>query len=158
MTEPEGRWLTALVRRGREDPIRVCRATIILASSSGTPVAAIARLVAADEQAVRHVIHAFSERGLATLDPQGAGGRLRPISDDDNRHVDRSAGRSRLTTRANESPAASRTHPVGGIRAAAALGSAHDHPHSIKLGCEDRRSVMYFLVRRWGSPSTAYPG
>jgi hypothetical protein len=35
------------VRRGRGNPIRVRRATIIMASASGTPVAAIARLVAA---------------------------------------------------------------------------------------------------------------
>src|SRR5215212_8754889 len=49
LTEQEGQRLTALVRRGRANPIRVRRATIILASSSGTPVSAIARLVAADE-------------------------------------------------------------------------------------------------------------
>ena len=59
LTEQEGQRLTALVRRGRGNPIRVRRATIILASSSGTPVAAIARLVAADEDTVRDVIHAF---------------------------------------------------------------------------------------------------
>ena len=35
---------------------------------------AIARLVAADEDAVRDVIHAFNERGLAALDPP-VGGR-----------------------------------------------------------------------------------
>jgi hypothetical protein len=33
---------------------------MILASASGTSVAAIARLVAADEDTVRDVIHAFS--------------------------------------------------------------------------------------------------
>ncbi|MFC4950935.1 helix-turn-helix domain-containing protein [Pseudonocardia sp. GCM10023141] len=54
-----------------------------MASASGTPVAAIARLVAADEDTVRDVIHAFNERGLAALDPQWAGGRPRLISDDD---------------------------------------------------------------------------
>jgi hypothetical protein len=36
-----------------------------LASSSGTSVPAIVRLVAADEDTVRDVIHAFNERGLA---------------------------------------------------------------------------------------------
>jgi len=56
---------------------------IIMASSSGTPVPAIARLVAADEDTVRDVVHAFNERGLAALDPQWAGGRPRLISDDD---------------------------------------------------------------------------
>jgi transposase len=83
LTEQEGQRLTALVRRGRAHPIRVRRATIILASSSGTPVSAIARLVAADEDTVRDVIHAFNEQGLAALDPQWAGGRPRLITDDD---------------------------------------------------------------------------
>jgi hypothetical protein len=36
---------------------------IIMASASGTLVPAIARLVAADEDTVRDVIHAFNERG-----------------------------------------------------------------------------------------------
>ena len=68
-TDEEGRRLTQIVRRGRGHPIRVRRATIILASASGTPVPAIARLVAADEDTVRDVIHAFNQRGLAALDP-----------------------------------------------------------------------------------------
>ena len=53
---------------------------IIMASASGTLVPAIARLVAADEDTVRDVIHAFNQRGLAALDPQWAGGRPRLIS------------------------------------------------------------------------------
>jgi len=77
LTEEEGQRLVRIVRRGRGHPIRVRRATIILASSSGTPVPAIARLVAADEDTVRDVIHAFNQRGLAALDPQWAGGRPR---------------------------------------------------------------------------------
>jgi transposase len=83
LSDHEGRALTQIVRRGRGSSIRVRRATIIMASSSGTPVAAIARLVAADEDTVRDVIHAFNERGLAALDPQWAGGRPRQISDAD---------------------------------------------------------------------------
>jgi len=75
--------LTQIVRRGRGNPIRMRRATIILASSSGTPVSAIARLVAADEDTIRDVIHAFNERGLAALDPRWAGGRPRLIRDED---------------------------------------------------------------------------
>ena len=54
-----------------------------MASASGTPVSAIARLVAADEDTVRDVIHTFNERGLAALDPRWAGGRPRLISDED---------------------------------------------------------------------------
>jgi transposase len=83
LTEEEGQRLVRIVRRGRGHPIRVRRATIILASSSGTPVPAIARLVAADEDTVRDVIHAFNQRGLDALDPRWAGGRPRRISDDD---------------------------------------------------------------------------
>ncbi len=59
------------------------RALIIMASASGTPVPAIARLVAAHEDTVRDVIHAFNEIGLRALDPQWAGGRPRRINDDD---------------------------------------------------------------------------
>lgn len=83
LSDQEGQRLTQLVRRGRGNPIRIRRATIIMASASGTPVPAIARLVAADEDTVRDVIHAFNERGLAALDPRWAGGRPRLISDDD---------------------------------------------------------------------------
>ena len=71
------RRLTQIVRGGRGNLIRVRRATIIMESASGTPVPAIARLVAADEDTVRDVLHAFNQRGLATLDPQWAGGRPR---------------------------------------------------------------------------------
>src|SRR6185369_3531818 len=39
------------------------------------------RLVAADENTVRDVIHAFNERGLAALAPRWAGGRPRRISE-----------------------------------------------------------------------------
>src|SRR3954454_23714648 len=83
LSDHEGRTLAQIVRRGRGNSIRVRRATIIMASASGTPVSAIARLVAADEDTVRDVIHAFNERGLAALDPRWAGGRPRLISDDD---------------------------------------------------------------------------
>jgi transposase len=71
------------MRRGKRGSIRVRRATIIMASASGTTVAAIARLVAADEDTVRQVIHRFNEIGLDALDPRWAGGRPRRISPDD---------------------------------------------------------------------------
>jgi len=83
LSDQEGQRLTQIVRRGKHESIRVRRAMIIMASSSGTPVPAIARLVAADEDTVRDVIHAFNETGLAALDPKWAGGRPRLISDDD---------------------------------------------------------------------------
>src|SRR4051795_4151851 len=83
LSEDEGRRLQQIVRRGKHGSIRVRRALIIMSSAAGTPVPAIARLVAADEDPVRDVIHAFNERGLAALDPQWAGGRPRLISDED---------------------------------------------------------------------------
>ena len=60
---------------------------IIMASAAGTPVPAIARLVAADEDTVRDVIHLFNQKGLAALDPRWAGGRPRRISDEDVRVI-----------------------------------------------------------------------
>jgi transposase len=83
LTDQEGRRLQQVVRRGKHESVRVRRAMIIMASASGTPVSAIARLVAADEDTVRDVIHLFNARGLAALDPRWAGGRPRLISDDD---------------------------------------------------------------------------
>jgi transposase len=83
LTDQEGSRLQQIVRRGKHESVRVRRAMIIMASASGTPVAAIARLVAADEDTVRDVIHAFNSKGLAALDPRWAGGRPRLISDDD---------------------------------------------------------------------------
>src|SRR3954449_9692301 len=83
LSEDEGRRLQQIVRRGKHGSIRVRRALIIMSSAAGTPVPAIARLVAADEDTVRDVIHAFNQRGLAALDPQWAGGRPRRISDAD---------------------------------------------------------------------------
>ena len=68
---------------GKHGSVRVRRALIIMASASGTLVPAIARLVAADEDTVRDVIHAFNAKGLAALDPRWAGGRPRLISDGD---------------------------------------------------------------------------
>src|SRR3982751_1557990 len=83
LSEDEGRRLQQIVRRGKRGSIRVRRAMVIMSSASGTPVPAIARLVAADEDTVRDVIHAFNERGLHALDPRWAGGRPRLISDED---------------------------------------------------------------------------
>ena len=83
LSDQEGRRLQQIVRRGQHGSIRVRRAMIIMASASGTPVPAIARLVAADEDTVRDVVHAFNEKGLAALDPKWAGGRPRLISDED---------------------------------------------------------------------------
>lgn len=78
LSDVEGQQLQQIVRRGKHSSIRVRRALIIMASASGTPVSAVARLVQADEDTVRQVIHRFNEIGLACLDPQWAGGRTAP--------------------------------------------------------------------------------
>ena len=56
---------------------------VVLASAGGNSVPVIARLVQADEDSVRQVIHRFNEMGMACLDPQWAGGRPRRISSED---------------------------------------------------------------------------
>ncbi len=80
LTDQEGQRLLRIVRRGRGESIRMRRALMILASAGGTPVSSIARLVAADEDTVREVIHSFNRIGLGALDPRWAGGRPRRIS------------------------------------------------------------------------------
>jgi len=121
LTDQEGRRLLQIVRRGKHESIRVRRAMIIMASASGPLVPAIARLVAADEDTVRDVIHAFDQKGLAALDPQWAGGRPRLISDDDvevivaaaRTHAGRSwACRSRTRARASWRLLAGRDQPA----------------------------------------------
>jgi transposase len=87
LTDEEGRRLQQIVRRGKHGTIRVRRALIIMASASGTPVPAIARLVAAHEDTVRDVIHSFNEIGLRALDPNWGGGRPRRISPDDEQYI-----------------------------------------------------------------------
>jgi transposase len=82
-TQDEGQYLLRLVRRGKHESIRVRRALSVMASASGTMVPTIARLVAADEDTVRDVIHAFNAQGLACLDPHWAGGHPRRITDAD---------------------------------------------------------------------------
>lgn len=83
LSDQEGQKLQRLVRRGTGSTVRLRRAMVVLASAGGNTVPAIARLVQADEDAVRQVIHRFNELGMPSLDPQWAGGRPRQISDDD---------------------------------------------------------------------------
>ena len=69
LTAEEGRRLQQIVRAYAR-VVRVRRAMIIMASAPGTLVPAIARLVAADEDTVRDVIHLFNAKGVAALDPR----------------------------------------------------------------------------------------
>jgi transposase len=83
LSDKEGQTLLRIVRRGKQDTVRYRRALIVMASASGTAVPAIARLVAAHEDTVRDVIHAFNAIGLRALDPRWAGGRPRLSSPDE---------------------------------------------------------------------------
>lgn len=79
----EGRTLQRIVRRGKHGSIRARRAMIIMASASGNTIQAIARLVQADEDTVRGVVHTLNTDGPACLDPHWAGGRPRRITAED---------------------------------------------------------------------------
>ncbi|GIE84599.1 IS630 family transposase [Actinoplanes regularis] len=83
LTDQEGQQLLRITRRGTGSPIRLRRAMVVLASAGGNTVPAIARLVQADEDTIRQLIHRFNEMGMACLNPQWAGGRPRQISPDD---------------------------------------------------------------------------
>src|ERR671921_947457 len=87
LSDEEGQRLQRLVRRGEPKTttsvIRYRRAMVVLASAGGNSVPVIARLVAADEDTIREVIHRFNELGMRALDPRWAGGRPRRISAED---------------------------------------------------------------------------
>ncbi|MEU9623482.1 IS630 family transposase [Streptomyces sp. NPDC048155] len=83
LTDQEGRKLQQIVRRGSTSSVRYRRAMMLLASAGGNRVPVIAKLVQADEDTVRDVIHRFNEMGLACLNPRWAGGRPRLLSPDD---------------------------------------------------------------------------
>jgi len=83
LSDQEGQQLLRITRRGTGSPIRLRRAMVVLASADGNTVPAIARLVQADEDTIRQVIHRFNEMGMASLDPRWAGGRPRLCPDDE---------------------------------------------------------------------------
>ncbi len=87
LTDYEGRQLQQIVRRGggksQKSVVRWRRAMVVMASASGNTVPAIARLVSTSEDRVREMIHRFNDKGMASLDPQWAGGRPRRITTDD---------------------------------------------------------------------------
>ncbi len=87
MTAEEGRQIQQIVRRGGgktdKSHVRWRRAVVVHASAGGNTVPVIARLVATSEDRVREMIHRFNDMGMASLDPQWAGGRPRQITTDD---------------------------------------------------------------------------
>jgi transposase len=82
LSETEDAVLLRIVRgdEGRQESIRVRRAVMVRASAHGARASVIARLLDADADTVRDVIHAFNANGLAALDPHWAGGRPRRIT------------------------------------------------------------------------------
>lgn len=70
----EGARLKSISKRARYQSKRQ-RAIILLASSTGMSAPQIAAMARTDESHVRKVIHAFNERGFASLDPDYRGGR-----------------------------------------------------------------------------------
>jgi transposase len=87
LTDEEGWQLQRIVRRGgsrsEKSIVKWRRAVVVHASAGGNTIATIARLVATSEDRVREMIHRFNEMGMASLDPQWAGGRPRLITTDD---------------------------------------------------------------------------
>lgn len=87
LSDHEGRQLQQIVRRGggrsEKSIVRWRRAMVVMASASGNTVPAIANLVQTSEDRVREMIHRFNDKGMASLDPQWAGGRPRQITTDD---------------------------------------------------------------------------
>lgn len=70
LSDQEGQQLLRITRRGTGSPIRLRRAMVMLASAGGNTVPAVARLVQADEDTIRQVIHRLNEMGMASLEPR----------------------------------------------------------------------------------------
>lgn len=87
LTSQEGQQLQPIVRRGGgktdNSHVKWRRALVVHASAGGNTVSAIAVLVVTSQDRVREMIHRFNEKGMASLDPQWAGGRPRQITTDD---------------------------------------------------------------------------
>jgi hypothetical protein len=87
IADHEGQKPQQIVRRGSTNSVRYPRVMCLPACAGSNTVLVIARRVAADEDTVRDVVHRFDENGLACLDPRWAGGRPRPLGDDDEAFV-----------------------------------------------------------------------
>jgi len=87
LTPQEGQQIQRIVRRGGgstdKSHVKWRRALVVHASAGGNTVPVIARLVVTSEDRVREMIHRFNEMGMASLDPQWAGGRPRQITTED---------------------------------------------------------------------------
>ena len=95
LSDDEGRQLQRIVRRGGgktdNSVVRWRRAMVVLASAGGNTVEVIARLVQTSPDRVREMIHRFNDMGMASLDPQWAGGRPRRITTEDEAFIVKTA-------------------------------------------------------------------
>jgi transposase len=157
LSPAEGQRLQRIVRRGESQQggnvVRWRRAVMILASAGGNSVPVIARLVAADEDTVREVIHRFNEIGLDCLDPEWAGGRPRLLDSGDEDFVAATA----LTrpTRLGQPFTCWSIRKLAGYLAAC--------PHPLRIGREvlrtllHRRGITFQHTRTWkDSPDPEY--
>jgi hypothetical protein len=91
LSEQEDRDLLRIVRgEGSQNSVRMRRAVMVRASADATSPE-IARVLAADPDTVRDVIHAFNDDGFAALDPHWGPGRPRRITTDDEDYLTRVA-------------------------------------------------------------------
>ncbi|ATZ23159.1 hypothetical protein SLAV_06270 [Streptomyces lavendulae subsp. lavendulae] len=154
LTEQKGQKVQRIVRRGSTSSVRFRRAMMPMASAGGSTVPVIARLVQADEDTGRDVIHRFNEIGLACLNPQWAGGRPRLLSRDDEDFVVQTA-----TTRPTQ---------VGKPFTRWSIRKLADHPRRniarpIRIGREAlrclpaRRGISFQRTKTWKeSPDMAF--
>lgn len=88
LSEGEDRELLRAVRGvGRQDAVRLRRALIVRASAGGIAAPLIARVLDADADHVRDVIHAFNADGVTALDPHWGPGPRRRITPTDEAYV-----------------------------------------------------------------------
>jgi transposase len=121
---------------------------VVLASAGGNTVPAIARLVQADEDTIRQVIHGFNEMGMASLDPQWAGGRPRQISPDDHAFIVETAN-----TRPEK---LGRPFTRWSVRKLADYLCSHA-ARSVRIGRERLRQILHhhkITIQRGRSPPT----
>ena len=88
LSEDENRELLRVVRGvGRQDAVRLRRALIVRASANGNAAPRIARVLGADADHVRDVIHAFNAHGMTAVDPHWGPGPQRRISPADEAYI-----------------------------------------------------------------------
>ncbi|MDF2269732.1 helix-turn-helix domain-containing protein [Streptomyces coacervatus] len=159
LTDPEGQKRKQIVRRGSTSSVRYRRAMMLLAPAGGNRVPVIARLVRADEDTLRDVIHRFNEVGPACLDPKWAGGRPRLLSIDDEDFVIQSATKG----------AANTLSALKSIRAARPDGapiyvildnlSAHDGDKIRRWATKNRTELCFTPTYvSWANPIEAHLG